>query len=71
MRVKNLLIKGLFNSKCVCYEANHSGWEQRGAQLIGTAEPGGKVSFTALGNRKPRVSEIFCQLNLKDRSKPL
>lgn len=58
-------------SKSVFYEPNHEGGGKR-REMVGSlaeqAGPRGIASLTTLGNRKPRVSAIFCQLYLRDRS---
>lgn len=60
---------GLY-SKAVYYEPNHEGRGQK-REMLGSlakqAGPGETAILTTLGNRKPRVSAIFCQLYLRDR----
>lgn len=71
VRVKSVDKRAGSHSKSVCYEPNREG-EGKRREMLGSlakqAGPGGTASLTTLGNRKPRVSAIFCQLYLRDRS---
>lgn len=73
VRVKSADKRVGSNSKSVCYDPNHEGGvqEKDAGLLAKQVEPGGTAGLTTLGNKKPRVSAIFCQLYLRDRSKPL
>lgn len=71
MRVKNLLMKGPVQILSLFVNEPNQGGKRMLGSLAKQVGPAGEDGLTTLGNRKPRVSAIFCQLYLRGRSKAL